>query len=194
MTDRALRHRFFLGLRTGFRSLVAGTALAAMCWSLTPAPAAAKVPHAAKTAHDKTAQAKTKALVDKNKKDAPGAKARDAAAKAVEPAAPEPAEAPPQYEPKMMRLAEILGGLSYLGDLCGDAGAPDWRARMQTVLETDGNTAQQKERLAGLFNRSFRGYERSYQICTPNAQAAMTRFLLEGANIVHDLVSRYGAS
>jgi uncharacterized protein (TIGR02301 family) len=166
--------------------------VAAIFWSLTPLPAAAKSLHGVKAAH---AKAKAQS-VSPSKKIEPGGKAasKDASAKASAAAASEPAEAPPPYEPKLMRLAEILGGLSYLGELCGDAEAVDWRARMQTVLETDGNTSQQKERLAGLFNRSFRGYERSYQICTPNAQAAITRFLLEGANIAHDLVGRYGAS
>jgi uncharacterized protein (TIGR02301 family) len=167
-------------------------ALAAICLALAPSPVAAKVSHGARAAHIKAKAGAVKAA--RKTEAAHKGAAKDAPSTGQAPAAPEPAEAPPPYEPKMMRLAEILGALSYLGELCGEAEAPDWRARMQTVLEADANNSQQKERLAGLFNRSFRGYERSYQICTPNAEAAITRFLLEGGNIAHDLVSRYGAS
>lgn len=184
MTDRALHSR------SGFGVIFAAASVA-MCLALTPSPAAAKAPHAGKAAHGK---AKAHSIKASKKNEAGGkAAAKDAPAKGAA-ATPEAVEAPPPYEPKILRLAEILGALSYLGELCGEAEAADWRARMQMVLETDAGTSQQKERLAGLFNRSFRGYERSYQICTPNAQAAITRFLLEGGNIAHDLVSRYGAS
>jgi uncharacterized protein (TIGR02301 family) len=182
----------FTRLKAGFRLIVAAAALIAFGLALTPSPAATKASHGGGAA-----QVKAKAGTGKSvRKIEAGGKAagKDAASKSQTPAVPEPAEAPPPYEPKMMRLAEILGALSYLGEVCGEAEAPNWRARMQAVLEADPNSSLQKERLAGLFNRSFRGYERSYQICTPNAQAAITRFLLEGGNIAHELVSRYGAS
>ncbi|MGH6800955.1 MAG: DUF2385 domain-containing protein, partial [Methylocella sp.] len=37
-------------------------------------------------------------------------------------------------------------------------------------------------------------YERTYHLCTQNAQAIIGRFLAEGAGIAHDVVNRYGAS
>jgi uncharacterized protein (TIGR02301 family) len=101
---------------------------------------------------------------------------------------------PPPYEGQILRLAEILGALTYLDDLCGFKDSDDWRARMQALLEAEAKTTFRKERLAGAFNRSFRGYERSYRACTPNAQAIITRFLSEGGALAHDVANRYRAS
>jgi len=103
-------------------------------------------------------------------------------------------EPPPPYETQLQRLAEILGALTYLDDLCGLGNSGDWRSKMQALLEAEAKTTFRKERLAGLFNRSFRGYERSYRACTPNAQAVITRFLTEGGALAHEVVNRFSAS
>jgi uncharacterized protein (TIGR02301 family) len=117
-------------------------------------------------------------------KPAPGAKAAPA---------PE-AEPPPPYDPEILRLAEILGALTYLDALCASDPPGDWRAKMQVLLEADAKTVARKERLAGSYNRGFHDYARTYHLCTPNAQAIIGRFLAEGAGIAHEVVNRYGAS
>jgi len=110
-------------------------------------------------------------------------------------AAPAPeAEPPPPYDPEILRLAEILGALTYLDALCAANPPGDWRAKMQALLEAEARTAARKERLAGSYNRGFHDYERTYHLCTPNAQAIIGRFLAEGAGIAHEVVNRYGAS
>lgn len=101
---------------------------------------------------------------------------------------------PPPYEPQILRLAEILGALTYLDDLCGSNESADWRAKMQKLLEAETKTAFRKEQLAGAFNRSLRDYERSYRACTPNAQAIIDRFLTEGSKLAHEVVNRFSAS
>ena len=109
-------------------------------------------------------------------------------------AAPAPdSEPPPPYDPEILRLAEILGALTYLDTLCANPPG-DWRAKMQALLEADARTAARKERLAGSYNRGFHDFERTYHLCTPNAQAIIGRFLAEGAGIAHEVVNRYGAS
>jgi uncharacterized protein (TIGR02301 family) len=104
------------------------------------------------------------------------------------------AEPPPPYDPEMLRLAEILGALTYLDTLCASSPSGDWRAKMQALLDADAKTAARKERLAGSYNRGFHDYERTYHLCTPNAQTIISRFLAEGAGIAHEVVNRYGAS
>lgn len=101
---------------------------------------------------------------------------------------------PPPYEAQVLRLAEILGALTYLDELCGFKESGDWRAKMQALMEAEAKTTFRKERLAGTFNRSFRGYERSYRACTPNAQAIITRFLTEGGRLAHEVVNRFSAT
>jgi uncharacterized protein (TIGR02301 family) len=108
--------------------------------------------------------------------------------------APEAEPPPPPYDPEILRLAEILGALSYLDALCAANPSADWRTKMQALLEADAKTTARKERLAGSYNRGFRDYERTYHLCTPNAQAIIGRFLAEGGKIAHEVVKRYGAS
>jgi uncharacterized protein (TIGR02301 family) len=110
-------------------------------------------------------------------------------------AAPAPEAEPPRpYDPEILRLAEILGALTYLDALCASNPSGDWGGKMQALLEAEAKTAARKERLAGSYNRGFRDYQRTYQLCTPNAQAIIGRFLAEGAGIAHEVVNRYGAS
>lgn len=109
--------------------------------------------------------------------------------------APAPETEPPRpYDPEILRLAEILGALAYFDTLCASNPQGDWRPKMQALLEADAKTAARKERLAGSYNRGFRDYERTYHICTPNAQAVIDRFLEEAKGIAHEVDNRYGAS
>ncbi|WP_084143595.1 TIGR02301 family protein [Methylocapsa acidiphila] len=124
-------------------------------------------------------------------------KAGSSEAKKNEPPGSEtPASEPPAapYEGQLLRLAEILGSLSYLDELCGSSDAGQWRERMQALLDAEAKTTFRKERLAGAFNRGFRGYERSYRACTQNAQIVITRFLAEGGRLTHEIVSRFSAT
>ena len=110
------------------------------------------------------------------------------------PAAPvTPGEAPPPpYEPQILRLAEIMGALAYLRDLCGDRDGNVWRGRMSALLEAEAQTETRRERLAGAYNRGFRGFETTYRTCTPNAQLVINRYLDEGGKIARDVQNRFG--
>lgn len=120
--------------------------------------------------------------------------AQQAAPKPPAPAAPAPpaAEPPPPYEPQLLRLAEIMGALAYLRDLCGARDADAYRAKMASLLEVEAKSETRKETLAGAYNRGFRGYELSYRACTPAAEEVIARFLDETAKISTDLANRYG--
>ncbi len=150
-----------------------------------PAPPAAAPPAAAPQAGPaKPAKAKPKKPKTKEVKAAPAAGA--APAKVEEP--------PPPYEPELQKLAEILGALSYLDELCGKKPAGNWREQMKALIDAEAKTTARKEKLAGSYNRGFRDYERSYHLCTQNAQFVIARFRAEGGKIAHEVVSRYGGS
>ncbi len=106
---------------------------------------------------------------------------------------PPAAEPPAPYEPQLLRLAEILGSLAFLRDLCGAGDGDKWRAQMAALLAAEGSVEGRKERLAGAFNRGFRGFEQSYRSCTPNAELVISRYIEEGERIARDVASRYGA-
>lgn len=107
-------------------------------------------------------------------------------------AAPPAAEPPPAYEPQLLRLAEIMGALAFLRDLCPPRDGEAWRGRMAALLEAEAASGQRRERLAGAFNRGFRGFELTSRDCTPAAEAAIARYIEEGARLTREISSRYG--
>lgn len=110
------------------------------------------------------------------------------------PAAPvAPADSRP-YDPQIFRLAEVLGALTTMRQLCGASDAELWRQRMQALLESEGNPPSRKERLAGAFNRGLQGYAVTYRTCTPNARLVIQRFLGESSRLARDIGNRYRAS
>ena len=105
----------------------------------------------------------------------------------------EPAEPPPaRYDAQIQRLAEVLGGLSFLRDLCGDGDGDDWRGKMAQLRDADTAAGPRRQRLTAAFNRGFRDYELTYRVCTPNARLVITRYLAEAEGLSHDVASRYG--
>lgn len=117
--------------------------------------------------------------------------------RATPPRAPDPppaprVEPPPPYEPQLLRLAEIMGALAWLRDLCGQKDGDAWRARMTSLIEAEATTEARKERLAGAWNKGFRGFEATYRVCTPNAELVISRYLDEGQRIARDVASRFG--
>jgi uncharacterized protein (TIGR02301 family) len=123
--------------------------------------------------------------------------AKDDGKKTTAPAPAPQEEAPPVYEPRLLRLAEILGALAYLQDLCKQSEAQPsgqiWRSQMTALMDAEGKTPQRKERLAGAYNRGFRDYEFTYQRCTPNAQAIIARFLSESGEIAREIAQHNGS-
>ncbi|WP_049768102.1 TIGR02301 family protein [Methylocella silvestris] len=162
-----------------------------------PAPAPAKAPKHTRPAPKPKREAKPAAAPKtETAKGAPApteaGKAANAKADPAAPATATPEAPPPPYEPQVLRLAEILGALAYLDDLCG--AKDDWRKKMQDFLEAEARSEDRKERLAGAFNRSFHDYEQSYQACSPNAQIVISRFLSEGGKLARDVANRFSAS
>jgi uncharacterized protein (TIGR02301 family) len=96
--------------------------------------------------------------------------------------APPPPDDRP-YDNKLMRLAEILGAIHYLRELCGAEEGQIWRDQMKDILRNEGTTAVRRAKLVNAFNDGYRGYRRTYRTCTQSATLATTRFSAEGASI-----------
>ncbi len=122
-------------------------------------------------------------------KPAPAPHAAPTPAPSPTPAPPEP---PPPYDSQLLRLAELMGALSYLRDLCAAGDGPGFRDKMALLLEAEARTTERKETLAGAFNRGFGDYQLTYRTCTPAAEDIVSRFLDESARIARDVANRYG--
>jgi uncharacterized protein (TIGR02301 family) len=92
------------------------------------------------------------------------------------------------YDDKLVRLAEILGAVHYLRELCSSNEGQYWRERMQEILAAEGSTALRRAKLTRSFNQGYRSYSRTYLTCTPSAQTAITRFMSEGVQISEGLL------
>ena len=100
----------------------------------------------------------------------------------------------PPYEPQLERLAERLGTLALLRDLCGDGDANEFRNRMAALLDAEAHTGIRRSRLAGAFNHGFQGYAASYRSCTASARLVIARSLAEADRLTRDLASRFGGT
>lgn len=114
----------------------------------------------------------------------------------AEPQKPEPPPPPPPppapYEASLLRLSELLGVLAFMRDLCGEGDGVAWRGRMNALVEAEGTTPDQRARLAGAYNRGYRGYQHVYRQCTPAARVVISRSLAEAGRLSRDIATRYG--
>lgn len=96
------------------------------------------------------------------------------------------------FDRDIMRLSEITGGLAYLRDLCAAKDAGEWPKLMQQLLAAEGTTPERKGRIAGAYNNGYRNYAITYRTCTPSAQEASRRFLVENGKLTTSILRRYG--
>jgi uncharacterized protein (TIGR02301 family) len=105
---------------------------------------------------------------------------------------PTPVEAPPPYEPQLLRLAELMGALFYLRDLCQAGDGAEFRDKMARLLEAEAHSEPRKETLAGAFNRGFGDYALTYRTCNASAKEVISHYLEESGRIARDIAGRYG--
>jgi uncharacterized protein (TIGR02301 family) len=104
---------------------------------------------------------------------------------------PSRAEAPP-YEADLLRLTELMGALAYLRDLCHDGDGAGFRNEIAHLIAADPRPQEEKDELAGSFNRGFDSYRLSYRICTSNARATIAAYLAESQRLARAVAARYG--
>ncbi|KAA3450869.1 TIGR02301 family protein [Mesorhizobium sp. SARCC-RB16n] len=99
------------------------------------------------------------------------------------------AESP--FEPGLMRLAEVLGSLHFLRNLCGEKG-DQWRGEMEKLLDSENPDPERRARFIASFNRGYRSFGGTYTQCTASATEAISRYMKEGETLSRDIASRYG--
>ena len=112
-----------------------------------------------------------------------------ALATAVAPARAEVAAAP--FDGNLQRLAEILGALHYLRNICGANEGLKWRNEMQSLVDAETPGGDRRAKMIASFNRGYRGYQQTYRNCTPAADVVIRRYLEEGSKIAREMTARY---
>ncbi|MHA1559985.1 MAG: TIGR02301 family protein [Alphaproteobacteria bacterium] len=102
--------------------------------------------------------------------------------------------APPPYANDLERLAEILGSLQFLAEICDD-GSAGWRQQMTELLgQTDPEAdAEWRARLTDRFNLGYSSFAAVYRSCTSAAMLAIEQYRMAGAQIAGDIAAEYGA-
>lgn len=98
-------------------------------------------------------------------------------------------EAP--YDNDLLRLAELLGSLHYLRNLCGERGTT-WRDEMEQLIATENPDPDRRARLTASFNRGYRSFDSVYTTCTASAVEAIERYMLEGQTLSKEIATKYG--
>jgi len=78
----------------------------------------------------------------------------------------------------MERMAEILGALHYLDNLCHDT-SEEWRDFMDLLIMTENSAKPLRGRLIAAFNRSYRAFAENHHHCTPAAREAIKLYRQE---------------
>lgn len=111
--------------------------------------------------------------------------------------APAPAPAPLKsavtddrpYDAQLLRLAEILGTLHYLRELCGANEGQVWREHMRELSASEGTSALRRAKLVESFNRGYRDYSRTYRTCTQPALQAIQRYMEQASALTDGLIA-----
>lgn len=98
----------------------------------------------------------------------------------------------PPYEKEMHRLAEILGAVHYLRQLCDADEGQTWRTMMQQLIDAENPSTERRAKLVDSFNRGYRGFEQTYHTCTETAVWVINNYMAEGAEIAQRIATRYG--
>ncbi|TCN30877.1 TIGR02301 family protein [Sinorhizobium americanum] len=127
---------------------------------------------------------------------AAGAAAQEAAPapQDTQTAAPPPVEdKQPPYEQRLVRLAEIIGSVHYLRNLCLNQPEDSWRRSMEELIDKEtADEPKRRERMTAAFNRGYRTFASVYTTCTEPATLAEERYRAEGATLASEIAARFG--
>lgn len=94
------------------------------------------------------------------------------------------------YDSRLNRLAEVLGSVHYLSNLCGEQ-SNQWREQMEQMLVLERPEPNRRARLIASFNRGFRSFDSVYSACTAQASGAASRYIEEGIALSAEITARY---
>jgi uncharacterized protein (TIGR02301 family) len=96
------------------------------------------------------------------------------------------------YDEKLSRLAEVLGSIHYLRNLCTES-SNQWRDEMERLLSVEKPEPVRRAQLIAAFNKGYRSFDSVYTRCTDQARSSADRYVEEGRTLALDLASTYGA-
>lgn len=100
---------------------------------------------------------------------------------------------PAPYDDKLAQLAEILGSLDFIRNLCEHDSEPQWKAMMSQLLDSDAkDEPARREKLIAAYNRGYRTYGAIQTACSSQLRAVAERYRIEGATLATEIATRFG--
>ncbi len=97
------------------------------------------------------------------------------------------------YDGELVKLAEKLGALHFLRNLCAGAPEDQWRALMDELLQTEtADEPERKARLTAAFNRGYRSFAAVHNTCTVETRELAEKYRVEGATLAGEITARFG--
>lgn len=94
---------------------------------------------------------------------------------------------------KAVQLAEILGAVHHLRDVCGTNEGQLWRNKMIEMIGVLGPSDADRQRLVKNFNDAYYRYKNAYPSCTAAAARQSDKLMQDGQRIAEELAaSGYG--
>ena len=110
------------------------------------------------------------------------------------PQAPPAAPAKPApYDDKLSELAEIMGSLDFIRNLCGAQQEPQWKSMISQLIDTEAkDEPERKARLTAAFNRGYRTFGAIQTTCSPQLRATADKYRIAGATLATEITARFG--
>ncbi|WP_455477429.1 TIGR02301 family protein [Bartonella sp. B41] len=97
------------------------------------------------------------------------------------------AQQSPSYDRKLLRLAEILGSLHYIQNICSTP-TNKWYNHMVALIEVENPVPQRRAYFYEAFNEAYRAFSENYHHCTQSAIEANKRYIKEGKSLSESLI------
>lgn len=98
----------------------------------------------------------------------------------------------PPYETRLYRVAELVGSLHYLNNLCGTVENNRLRETLQKVITAEtANEPARRRQLVSRYNKGYRTFASVYTSCTDAAKTLEAQYRQEGRDLVIELLARY---
>ena len=92
-----------------------------------------------------------------------------------------------RHSTRLVRIAEIMGGLHYLRGICDKENNQVWRGNMLRLLDLEQPPQDVRERMVSRFNSYFDREKRSYSTCNRKATREIKRLAGEGQQLTSEL-------
>lgn len=102
-------------------------------------------------------------------------------------AAPAFAQSSDAYQGRVMRLAEILGGLHAIRTLCDPGGDTKWRDRMMELMRLERPSTDERNNLTNRFNSGYAEAQSRFSSCSAEARAYSATLAREGESLSRSL-------